>query len=215
MVIVSNVSANPISGTFAGLPEGATILIKGVQHRISYVGGSGNDVTLTALTGTPRRWDAGGTGTSLNWTNPINWEGDEAPRAGDDLIFPAGVAGVTINNYAASTIFSSVRHRSRRLHVQCAHPCAHDDAARRPHRHARQRHGHMGNPARAGDGFRELLTSNPGLLSFTTAAAIATNGHLLTVDSCRPDRLATSTLPAPFQAPARCGPAGKRRSRQR
>ena len=35
------------AGTFAGLPEGSTILSNGARLRISYTGGDGNDVTLT------------------------------------------------------------------------------------------------------------------------------------------------------------------------
>jgi len=49
-VIVQNDSADAIVGTFKGLPEGATVNFNGAQFRISYVGGSGNDVVLTQLT---------------------------------------------------------------------------------------------------------------------------------------------------------------------
>ncbi len=35
------------AGTFAGLPQGTTIISNGVRFRISYTGGDGNDVTLT------------------------------------------------------------------------------------------------------------------------------------------------------------------------
>ena len=47
--ILDNDGGDAISGTFAGLPEGAVAAFGGVQARISYVGGSGNDVTLTAV----------------------------------------------------------------------------------------------------------------------------------------------------------------------
>ncbi|VTR94757.1 cell surface protein : Internalin, putative OS=Chondromyces apiculatus DSM 436 GN=CAP_1014 PE=4 SV=1: Autotrns_rpt: Autotrns_rpt: Autotrns_rpt: Calx-beta: VCBS: VCBS [Gemmata massiliana] len=46
-VIINNTSGSPITGTFNGLPEGATITIGGVLFTISYVGGTGNDVVLT------------------------------------------------------------------------------------------------------------------------------------------------------------------------
>jgi hypothetical protein len=49
-VIVDNDGADPISGTFTGLPEGATIsgfLGSGLDALITYVGGDGNDVVLT------------------------------------------------------------------------------------------------------------------------------------------------------------------------
>ncbi|MEK0451981.1 MAG: hypothetical protein RL088_4249 [Verrucomicrobiota bacterium] len=50
-LIVNDGSADPVSGTFAGLPEGAPVFAAGTgqQYTISYVGGDGNDVTLTAV----------------------------------------------------------------------------------------------------------------------------------------------------------------------
>ena len=61
--IITNDGGDPVAGTFAtlelrdtvpstivsGLPEGATFPFNGSTLRISYVGGTGNDVTLTAL----------------------------------------------------------------------------------------------------------------------------------------------------------------------
>jgi hypothetical protein len=47
--IITNDGVDPVIGTFNGLPEGATVSFSGVPLRISYVGGTGNDVTLTAL----------------------------------------------------------------------------------------------------------------------------------------------------------------------
>jgi hypothetical protein len=54
--VVSNSGTHPISGTFNGLPEGATILNflgSGLDAVISYVGGDGNDVVLKAVTPLP------------------------------------------------------------------------------------------------------------------------------------------------------------------
>jgi len=47
LTIIDNRGASPITGTFAGLPEGSTVTVNGVDFRISYVGGDGNDVTLS------------------------------------------------------------------------------------------------------------------------------------------------------------------------
>lgn len=48
-VIVSNDGVDPINGTFTGLPEG-TFLTNGLaRYRISYVGGDGNDITLSPV----------------------------------------------------------------------------------------------------------------------------------------------------------------------
>ncbi|QJR13386.1 IPTL-CTERM sorting domain-containing protein [Usitatibacter palustris] len=51
--IITNDGGEPVTSTFAGLPEGGTVLLNGVPLRISYLGGTGNDVTLTALGGAP------------------------------------------------------------------------------------------------------------------------------------------------------------------
>jgi autotransporter-associated beta strand protein len=47
--IINNDGVDPVMGTFAGLPEGATVTKGGSRFRISYVGGTGNDVTLTLV----------------------------------------------------------------------------------------------------------------------------------------------------------------------
>lgn len=64
--LIKNNSGNPVSGMFAGLPEGATFTQSGLLYRITYQGGtSGHDVVLTVLP-TP-------TQTSLNAApNPAN-----------------------------------------------------------------------------------------------------------------------------------------------
>ncbi len=48
--------AGAIVGTFAGLPQGATVVLNGKKYAISYTGGDGNDVVLTtpALVGVPQ-----------------------------------------------------------------------------------------------------------------------------------------------------------------
>jgi hypothetical protein len=48
MTLFNNDGSDPVIGTFRGLPEGA-IFNDGRSIRISYVGGTGNDVTLTVL----------------------------------------------------------------------------------------------------------------------------------------------------------------------
>ena len=49
LTIVDNRGSQPVTGTFAGLAEGAILSLDMQDYRISYVGGTGNDVTLTAL----------------------------------------------------------------------------------------------------------------------------------------------------------------------
>lgn len=48
--IIDNLSKTAVKGTFANLPEGATFNVSGYVFKISYIGGDGNDVTLTAET---------------------------------------------------------------------------------------------------------------------------------------------------------------------
>ena len=49
-ILISNDGADPVNGTFSGLPEGATLTLNGRVMRISYAGGDGNDVALVAAT---------------------------------------------------------------------------------------------------------------------------------------------------------------------
>lgn len=47
--IINNDGADPVSGTFSGVSEGGVVSIDSRLFRLSYTGGDGNDVTLTAL----------------------------------------------------------------------------------------------------------------------------------------------------------------------
>jgi autotransporter-associated beta strand protein len=49
LTVISNTSANPTSGTFANLPDGAIVTINGNNFQASYEGGDGNDLTLTVV----------------------------------------------------------------------------------------------------------------------------------------------------------------------
>lgn len=49
--LINNTSATAVTGTFNGLPEGSTVTVGVNSCRLSYVGGDGNDVTLTVLGG--------------------------------------------------------------------------------------------------------------------------------------------------------------------
>jgi fibronectin-binding autotransporter adhesin len=51
-VIIDNDAADPVNGTFRGLPEGAVLIVSGKPLRVSYKGGDGNDVSLTVLAAT-------------------------------------------------------------------------------------------------------------------------------------------------------------------
>jgi hypothetical protein len=52
-LIIDNDGNDPIIGTFAGLPQGAILTSGGQAFSISYSGGTGNDLVLTALPPVP------------------------------------------------------------------------------------------------------------------------------------------------------------------
>ena len=84
-IIISNDGADPVSGTFSGLPEGATV--PGVQGSptITYAGGDGNDVALIIPGVPPKSW----TGAVNNlWSAGGNWTDGVPPVDGDELTFP-------------------------------------------------------------------------------------------------------------------------------
>ena len=47
--VLNNVSAAPISGTFANLPDNSTFTVGPNNYQASYEGGDGNDLTLTVV----------------------------------------------------------------------------------------------------------------------------------------------------------------------
>lgn len=94
-VIITNTGVSAITTTFANLQQNGLITNNGVVFKISYSGGSGNDVELTVVdapfapTGVTRIWDGGGVGALFS--NPANWEGDVAPQDGDSILFPTSL----------------------------------------------------------------------------------------------------------------------------
>lgn len=112
-LILTNDSSDAITGTFAGLPESATFTNSGTVFRISYVGGTGNDVTLTSLGPPPtpavvvRIWD--GDQGLPQWSWPNNWDGNTLPSAGQALLFTGGAQTSNTNDLTAGTAYHSLR----------------------------------------------------------------------------------------------------------
>ena len=89
--LIDNDGADAVIGTYTGLAEGATFQVNGRNYRISYVGGTGNDVTVSYLpaltindvtvtegtggtktaTFTVTLSDAGSAGATVNWQTNI------------------------------------------------------------------------------------------------------------------------------------------------
>jgi hypothetical protein len=65
--IIDNQGATPVNGTFSGLVEGATVTVSGVAFQISYRGGDGNDVVVTAVAKAPNT----GSGSPLSPLMPL------------------------------------------------------------------------------------------------------------------------------------------------
>jgi hypothetical protein len=110
IVIVNNDGVDAVSGRFrnpstgAAYAEGTIVALNGADFRLSYVGGSGNDVSLTCVT-SPKSW----TGAVSNvWSVAGNWTGG-APIAGDVIQFPAGAANTNnTNNLPAGTSLDTI-----------------------------------------------------------------------------------------------------------
>jgi hypothetical protein len=49
LTLISNTSADPITGTFSNLPDGSIVTINDNNFQASYEGGDGNDLTLTVV----------------------------------------------------------------------------------------------------------------------------------------------------------------------
>lgn len=95
--IIDNDGADPVSGTFTGLSEGAIFTVGSTTFSITYAGGDGNDVVLNV--GTPQPTTKTWTGaTSANWSDASNWSPAGAPVSGDALLFPAGARLQTTND---------------------------------------------------------------------------------------------------------------------
>lgn len=60
--IIDNDGTDAVTGTFAGLPEGATFVADGKRFQITYTGGTGNDVVLTRHVFFVTNANDGGTG---------------------------------------------------------------------------------------------------------------------------------------------------------
>jgi putative cell surface protein len=71
--IVNNNGNRPVQGTFKDLPEGAEVTVSGATFKISYVGGDGNDVVLTAQNDSkaPKVPNTGGEKLSVNLIGAI------------------------------------------------------------------------------------------------------------------------------------------------
>ncbi|MGA8807207.1 MAG: Ig-like domain repeat protein, partial [Thermoanaerobaculia bacterium] len=92
--LIDNDGADPVTGTFTGMPEGATFAVGTATFVISYHGGDGNDVVLTALSA-QKAWTGAVSGF---WSDARNWSPQAVPNAGEVLLFPAGASRLMMTN---------------------------------------------------------------------------------------------------------------------
>jgi len=74
--IINNDGSEAVTNTFSGLAQNAVLYVDGVPFRISYTGGTGNDVVLTQLAGFPilKILRSGPTNVVLSWpTNVVGF----------------------------------------------------------------------------------------------------------------------------------------------
>lgn len=82
-VILNNTGASPVSGTFSGKPENSTFSAAGYTWRISYAGGTGNDVTLAVEASPIEQWRFTHFGSSQNGGSGLDsadGDGDGVPN---------------------------------------------------------------------------------------------------------------------------------------
>lgn len=89
--IISNDVADAVTGTFAGLAQGATVTVDAYTFTISYTGGDGNDVVLTV------------TGIPAAATPPA------APNTGFGLIMANPLLTLALTTGAAAALFAASR----------------------------------------------------------------------------------------------------------
>ena len=94
--ILDKQSAGPVSGTFAGLPEGATMTLNGLTYQISYVGNDGNDVVLTVTAAT--------TPTTTALTSSPDPSSYGQPVTLTATVAPAGATGTVTFKEGATTL---------------------------------------------------------------------------------------------------------------
>jgi autotransporter-associated beta strand protein len=107
VVLIDNDGAEPIVGTFAGFPEGTTFPLGLLDVRITYLGGTGNDVVLTVVSKIPRAtWT--GLGDTNDWATATNWARSTPPLDGDSLYFPAVATNLANFNSLGSTSYATI-----------------------------------------------------------------------------------------------------------
>ncbi len=127
--VISNGTGSAVTGTFTGLPQGATTEADGVYYQISYDGGeSGHDVTLTAVNAPPTVVSVMPAATTTSQTALSIIGADPGTDNDSDLTYtwsvahaPSGAKPVTFgtNGTNAAQSSSAVFHKAGTYHLLC------------------------------------------------------------------------------------------------
>ena len=99
LTIIDVAGSNAVSGTFIGLAEGTIATIDGFDFTISYAGGDGNDITLTAST-SENTWTGTATG---DWDIAGNWSLNTIPTSLHNVNIPVNIS-VTANGMMSANM---------------------------------------------------------------------------------------------------------------
>lgn len=124
--IIANDDVDAVTGTFAGLAEGATVGTFGaIDLTISYAGGDGNDVVLSAVTGSSSpydTWAAGPFANAFTNTDPdVDFDNDgldnllEFVLGGDPTISETGIAPDVVSAASGSLVITFKRSDASEL----------------------------------------------------------------------------------------------------
>ncbi len=128
--VISNSTGHAVTGTFTGLPQGATTEADGVYYQISYDGGSsGHDVTLTAVNPPPTvvsvmpatTTTAPQTALSIVGADPGTDDNSDLTYTWSVALAPTGAKPVTFgaNGTNAAQSSSAVFHKAGTYHLLC------------------------------------------------------------------------------------------------
>ena len=106
LTIIKNGPNQAISGTFAGLPEGATVAIGATNATISYVGNGVHDVTLTVVGVPPTVSTSPGTLSYMENSGPVVLDGGLTVMAGTSGMFSGGTVSITGNPDSAHDVLA-------------------------------------------------------------------------------------------------------------
>ncbi|MEK6259848.1 MAG: Ig-like domain-containing protein [Planctomycetota bacterium] len=104
-LLIDNDAVDAVSGTFAGLAQGATITVSGQHLRASYIGGDGNDVALTVVSSpnVPPVAAANVAAVSANEGGTATNAGTFSDAQGNATVTISASIGVVTQNNAAGT----------------------------------------------------------------------------------------------------------------